>query len=65
LASSHHRRRGRLWRRVSGGEEQRDVLAGWPVDRPRNRVQLVNGPMRESEREAIGQSVKRGESLRE
>jgi len=51
---------GSLWRRVSGADEQREVLAPWPVDRPRNWVQLVNRPMRESEQEAIGQSVKRG-----
>ena len=51
---------GSLWRRVSGADEQREVLAPWPVDRPRNWVQLVNRPMRESQQQAIRQSVKRG-----
>jgi putative transposase len=49
---------GSLWRRVCGVDEQRKVPARWPVDRPRNWVQLVNRPMRESEQEVIGQRVK-------
>ena len=36
------------------------MLASWPVDRPRNWVQLVNRPMRGSQQQAIRQSVKRG-----
>jgi len=42
---------GSLWARRYGEEELKAILSGWPVERPRNWVALVNELMTEKEAE--------------
>jgi hypothetical protein len=41
----------------------RDLLGDWPIDRPRNWIELVNRPQTQSELEAIQTAGKRGRPL--
>jgi putative transposase len=52
-----------LWIRLHGEEKQKSILSDWPVDRPRNWTDLVNGPLRENELEAIEIALERSQPL--
>ena len=49
-----------LWRRQCGTPEQRGLLAEWPISRPVDWIELVNGPQTEAEMDALRRSVRRG-----
>jgi putative transposase len=49
-----------LWRRESGSEQERAILADWPVPRARNWVELVNQPQSAKELAALRESLSRG-----
>jgi putative transposase len=51
---------GSLWTQKYGNPEQRSMLANWPVQRPRNWVQIVNKPQSPAEEEAVRRSMSRG-----
>jgi putative transposase len=51
---------GSLWVREKGEENQKGMLAGWPVERMKNWVGHVNEIITEKELERIRLSVKRG-----
>jgi putative transposase len=51
---------GSLWVREEGPAPLRELLSPWPVDRPRDWVNIVNHPLRDGEKEAIETSMKRG-----
>jgi REP-associated tyrosine transposase len=52
---------GSLWRRTHGTAEDRAILSGWPLPRPRGWLQQVNRLQSESEVQAIRRSVRRGQ----
>lgn len=52
-----------LHARLHGPEPIRNLLSEWPIDRPRNWIDLVNRPQSEAEMEAIQTCVKRGRPL--
>jgi putative transposase len=52
-----------LWRRESGNEQVRSLLAKWPLPYPRTWLELVNRPQTEAELEAVRRSIRRGSSL--
>ena len=52
-----------LHARLHGPEPIRDLLSDWPIDRPRNWVQLVNRPQTDAEVEAIQTAGRRGRPL--
>ena len=52
-----------LWRNVQGTPEQKSLLSGWPLPRPRTWPKFVNEPQTESELAAIRQAVLRGRPL--
>lgn len=52
-------RYGSLWARLHGGDDLRALLAPWPVEQPRNWVELVNQPMTQREIERIKASIVR------
>ena len=49
-----------LWRRTSGDSAAREMLSDWPVERPANWLEWVNGPQSEAELEALRHSLLRG-----
>jgi putative transposase len=49
-----------LWIREAGTQEQRAMLANWPVPCPRNWVEMVREPQTEAELAALRQSLIRG-----
>jgi putative transposase len=49
-----------LWRHASGSRQERDLLADWPLPRPRNWKKLVNDPQTDADVEAIRRAVSRG-----
>jgi len=49
-----------LWRRCYGGAEENALLAGWPLDLPKNWLERVNRADNEKELEALRHSVQRG-----
>jgi REP-associated tyrosine transposase len=51
---------GSLWAREEGSAALRQLLSPWPVDRPRDWVNIVNQPLRDGEMEAIETSMNRG-----
>jgi putative transposase len=52
-----------LWVRQSGSPEQRCLLHAWPVDLPKNWVELVNRPQTQGEEEAMQTSIARNRPL--
>jgi len=50
---------GSLWARRQGNEQLRAILSDWPLQRPRNWVALVNGPLTEQEAEGIQTCIAR------
>ena len=42
-----------LWRREFGSVESRRLLAGWPIAKPRDWTDRVNGPQTEAELDAV------------
>jgi len=48
------------WRRTYGSEQQRSLLAPWPVPPPEGYSELLNTPQNKEEMEAIRLSLKRG-----
>jgi len=51
---------GSAWRRTYGDQKSRQLLAPWPVPRPRQWRAFVNKPQTEAEVEAVRRSVRRG-----
>jgi putative transposase len=51
---------GSAWRMVHGDRDSRQLLAKWPIPRPRKWRSLVNEPQTESELIALRRSVNRG-----
>jgi putative transposase len=51
---------GSAWRRRHGDAKLKQLLADWPVDRPRGWLNLVNEPLTDAELQALRQSVQRG-----
>ncbi len=49
-----------LWRRQFGDKNSKQLLHRWPLPRPRNWLETVNGPLTEAELKAIRHCVKRG-----
>jgi putative transposase len=49
-----------LWVAQNGTSEQKKILCEWPVDRPKNWLQLMNQPQTLAEEEALRVSIKRG-----
>jgi putative transposase len=49
-----------LWRRESGTEDARALLAAWPVDRPADWLARVNRPQTPAEEDALRRCVRRG-----
>jgi len=49
-----------LWSRCCGGVGEKPVLAGWPLDLPKDWVERVNRADNEKELEALRRSVQRG-----
>ena len=52
-----------LWRRLSGDDKSRALLARWPVPYPRAWLDLVNQPQTDAELEAVRTAVRRGSPL--
>jgi putative transposase len=52
-----------LWTRLHGDEKQKSLLTEWPVDRPRNWIDLVNRPLGEHEMEQVKISMERDRPL--
>lgn len=50
---------GSLWARANGHQPLKAILSGWPVQRPRHWVRLVNEPMTEKELEAVRTCIAR------
>jgi putative transposase len=50
----------RLWVRTSGSQQQRDILAGWPVDLPANWREWVNRSQTPAEEADLRTSIERG-----
>jgi putative transposase len=48
-----------LHARLNGSDEERSILADWPIDRPSNWVQFVNKPQTEAEEHALELSIHR------
>ena len=53
----------KAWRRIHGTVEQRRLLSGWPLPRPRQWIEHVNCPQSEAEVNAIRRCVARGQPL--
>jgi putative transposase len=51
---------GSLWRHVNGDANATDILAKWPIERPRQWKAIVNRLQKKSEVGAIRHSVKKG-----
>ncbi len=51
---------GSAWRNVYGDTDSHQLLASWPIDRPRQWRSHVNKPQSESELDAIRHSLRRG-----
>jgi len=51
---------GSLWRYKYGDAKAKSLLSDWPVERPRNWAQWVNGADADAEVERLRQSVSRG-----
>lgn len=51
---------GSLWRREHGTDEQRAILAEWPVARPADWLRRVNEPATKKEFEALVRSMEKG-----
>jgi len=49
-----------LWRRERGGPSERGLLTEWPVPRPGDYLQWVNGPQTDAELAALRVSVSKG-----
>lgn len=49
-----------LWRREFGNKQQRQILAVWPVEQPKNYIAWVNQPMNDSDLQAIRRCVEKG-----
>ena len=49
-----------LWRREHGTAEDRRLLGGWPLSRPRRWCEFVNEPQTEAEVNAIRHAVNKG-----
>jgi putative transposase len=49
-----------FWRRESGDEALREMLAEWPVERPADWVQMCNSAQTDAEEAELRASVKRG-----
>lgn len=52
-----------LYARLHGPAPIRKLIADWPVERPRNWVELVNQPQTAAEMEAIQTATRRGRPL--
>ena len=52
---------GSLWRVVNGSQESRELLSGWPIDRPRTWVAMVNRAQNEAEEMAIKKCLRKGQ----
>ena len=48
-----------LWARLCGPPELRDVLCDWPIDVPRDWVELVNRPQTAAEEQALRRAIAR------
>ena len=51
---------GSAWRRNCGKAELQELLATWPIERPRNWLDYVNRPQTEAEVDALRRCVQRG-----
>ena len=51
---------GSAWRNTHGDRDVRELLASWPIPRPRQWRSFVNRPQTEGETKAIRHSVNRG-----
>jgi len=51
---------GSAWRNAHGDRVSRELLAKWPISRPRQWTSLVNKPQTEAEVESIRRSLVRG-----
>jgi putative transposase len=51
---------GSLWAKMHGTKSDKELLTDWPVDRPRNWVELVNSPQTSKEIEGMKPSLERG-----
>ena len=49
-----------LWRLSRENEESSEILSQWPMERPKDWIQFVNEPERESELEDMRSSAQRG-----
>jgi putative transposase len=49
-----------LWRRYHGTEDERSLLAAWPIDMPADWLERVNRSDDKEELEALRRSVRRG-----
>lgn len=48
-----------LWVRLNGSAEERQILAPWPVDRPKDWTTIVNRPLRQTDAHQIQQCILR------
>lgn len=48
-----------LYRREKGSDEQKKLLSLWPIDMPKNYLDLVNAPQGEEELDALRQCLKK------
>ena len=51
---------GSAWRRTHGDREAKEILADWPIQRPRQWRSIVNKPQNEAELASIRRSLQRG-----
>ncbi len=49
-----------IWRRENGSAEQALILAEWPVDMPKNYLELVNLDQRAQEEKYIDTAIEKG-----
>ena len=54
-----------LWRRCHGTDQERSLLAGWPIEVPANWLERVNQTDDEQELESLRRSVQRGRPFRQ
>lgn len=49
-----------VWRREKGTQEQKQILAPWPISVPRDYLTLLNTPQTKKEEDALGRSETKG-----
>jgi putative transposase len=49
-----------VWRRRHAKRSQRSILHAWPIPRPRNWLERLDGPLTDAELEAVRRSARRG-----